>query len=173
MRIFDRNQIQTGISIPEVLDAIEKGFVMYSRQETVIPPVATLHFDHPPGDCHIKYGYAKEGKYYVIKVASGFPNNPSIGIPAGAGLMLLFDKKTGTAVCILIDEGYLTDLRTAASGAIAAKYLAPKQVSCIGVIGTGAQAYYQLRLLECVTDCKKVMIWGRDKSKALISLEKS
>jgi ornithine cyclodeaminase len=140
---------------------------MYSRQETVIPPVAILHFDHPPGDCHIKYGYSKGGNYYIIKVASGFPNNPSIGIPAGNGLMLLFDKTTGAPVCILLDEGYLTDLRTAAAGAIAAKYLAPKHISCIGIIGTGAQAYYQLCLLTSVTDCREVMIWGRDRSKAL------
>jgi ornithine cyclodeaminase len=167
MKIFDKNQIQKAVNLPEILDAIEKGFVMYSRQQAVIPPVATLHFDHPPGDCHIKYGYAKEGKYYIVKVASGFPDNPSSGIPVGNGLMILFDKKTGVPVCILLDEGYLTDLRTAAAGAIAAKYLAPKHISCIGLIGTGTQAYYQLRLLESVTDCRKVMIWGRDKSKAL------
>lgn len=167
MKIFDKNQIQKAINLPEVLDAIEKGFVMYSRGQAVIPPVATLHFDHPPGDCHIKYGYAKDEKYYVIKVASGFPDNPSFGMPAGNGLMLLFDKKTGVPVCILLDEGYLTDLRTAAAGAIATKYLAPKHISCIGIIGTGTQAYYQLRLLESVTDCRKVVIWGRDSSKAL------
>ncbi|HEY4831714.1 MAG TPA: deaminase [Waddliaceae bacterium] len=167
MKIFDKNQIQKAINLPEVLDAIEKGFVMYSRQQAIIPPVATLQFDHPPGDCHIKYGYAKEGKYYVVKVASGFPDNPSMGIPVGNGLMLLFDKKTGMPVCILLDEGYLTDLRTAAAGAIAAKYLAPKHISCIGIIGTGTQAYYQLRLLESITDSRKVMIWGRDRSKAL------
>lgn len=167
MKIFDKNQIQKAIHLPEILNAIEKGFVMYSRGQAIIPPLATLHFDHPPGDCHIKYGYAKEGKYYVIKVASGFPDNPSTGMPVGNGLMLLFDKKTGMPVCILLDEGHLTDLRTAAAGAIAAKYLAPKYISCIGIIGTGTQAYYQLRLLESVTDCRKVMIWGRDRSKAL------
>lgn len=100
-------------------------------------------------------------------MASGFPNNPSIGMPVGNGLMILFDKKTGMPICILLDEGYLTDLRTAAAGAIAAKYLAPKHISCIGIVGTGTQAYYQVRLLESVTDCRKVMIWGRDSSKAV------
>jgi ornithine cyclodeaminase len=167
MRIFEKKQIQKAVSFSAILDAIEKGFVIYSRQEAVIPPVGILHFDHPPGDCHIKYGYAKEDKYYIVKVASGFSDNPSIGIPVGNGLMLLFDKKTGMPVCILLDEGYLTDLRTAAAGAIAAKYLAPKHISRIGIIGTGTQAHYQLRLLESVTDCRKVMLWGRDRSKAL------
>lgn len=166
MKILTRNQIEQMVSLPEILKSIEDGFVAYSRSETVIPPVSALHFDEPPGECHIKYGYAKNGKYYVIKIASGFQGNPHLGIPTGNGLMLLFDKRTGGLVSVLLDEGYLTDLRTAAAGCIAAKYLAPKNISCIGIVGTGTQAYYQLKLLSQGTQCKHVMIWGRDETKA-------
>lgn len=167
MKILTRKQIEHGMFIPAILEAIEQGFVAYSRKETIIPPVATLHFDEPPGDCHIKYGYAKRGKYYVVKIASGFYDNPKLGLPTGDGLMLLFDKQTGKPLAILLDEGYLTDLRTAAAGCIAAKYLAPQNVSCIGIIGTGAQAYYQLKLLSFATPCRKVLIWGRSEDKAI------
>ena len=166
MKILTRKQIEQLVSIPAILEAMEQGFVAYSEGNTVIPPVAALHFDNPPGDCHIKYGYAKDGKYYVVKIASGFHDNPNLGLPAGNGLMLLFDKQTGELLSILLDEGYLTDLRTAAAGCIAAKYLAPKNISCIGIVGTGGQAYYQLKLLSFVTKCRQVMIWGRDESKA-------
>lgn len=166
MKILSRKQIEQVVSIPAILEAVEQGFVAYSEGKTVIPPVAALHFDNPPGDCHIKYGYAKDGKYYVVKIASGFHDNPNLGLPAGNGLMLLFDKQTGALLSILLDEGYLTDLRTAAAGCIAAKYLAPKNISCIGIVGTGGQAYYQLKLLSFVTKCRRVMIWGRDESKA-------
>lgn len=166
MKILTRNQIEEAVSIPVILKAVEQGFVAYSRGETVIPPVAALYFEDPPGDCHIKYGYAKDGKYYVVKIASGFHDNTNLGLPAGNGLMLLFDKQTGALLSILLDEGYLTDLRTAAAGCIAAKYLAPKNVSCIGIVGTGAQAYYQLKFLSFVMNCRRVMIWGRDESKA-------
>lgn len=166
MKILTLKQIKQNLSILAVLEAIEQGFVAYSRGEAIIPPVASMHFDNPPGDCHIKYGYAKNGKYYIVKIASGFRNNPKLGIPAGNGLMLLFDKRTGELLSILLDEGYLTDIRTAAAGCIAAKYLAPKNVSCIGIVGTGAQAFYQLKLLSFATKCRKVMIWGRDESKA-------
>lgn len=162
MKILTRKQIEEVLSLPLILKAVEEGFAAYSRGEAVIPPVASLHFDHPPGDCHIKYGYAKKGKYYVVKIASGFQDNPKLGFPAGNGLMLLFDKQNGKPVSILLDEGYLTDIRTAAAGGIAAKYLAPKNVSCIGIVGTGAQACYQLELLSFVTKCKKVLVWGRD-----------
>ncbi len=166
MKILSRQQIERLLSVPGMLKAIEEGFIAYSRGETVIPPVASLHFEHPPGDCHIKYGYAKKGKYYVVKIASGFYDNPKQGFPSGNGLMLLFDKENGIPLCLLQDEGYLTDMRTAAAGCIAAKYLAPKNVSCVGIIGTGAQALYQLKLLSFATSCRKALVWGRDASKA-------
>jgi len=166
MKILSKEEIEKVIDFEKILKFIEEGFVAYSKKETVIPPVASLHFAKPPGDCHIKYGYSKESKYYVVKIASSFYENPKIGLPSGNGLMLLFDKQTGKPVCLLLDEGYLTDLRTAAAGCIAAKYLAPKNVRCIGIIGTGAQAYYQLKFLTHATECRKVLVWGRDKEKA-------
>jgi ornithine cyclodeaminase len=166
MKILNRQQIEQALSIPEAFKAIERGFAAYSSGQAVIPPVATLHFDRPPGDCHIKYGYAKEGKYYVVKIASGFPENPKSGIPSSNGLMLLFDIDSGKPLAALLDEGYLTDVRTGLAGAIAAKYLAPKDVACVGIVGTGAQAYYQLKLLSYATPCRKAMIWGRDEAKA-------
>jgi len=166
MKILSRQQIEQALSIPAVLEAIEQGFIAYSQGQTVMPPVASLRFDHPPGDCHIKYGYARNGKAYVVKIASGFPDNPNISLPSGNGLMLLFDQMTGKPLAILLDEGFLTDIRTAAAGCLAAKYMAPKNISCIGIVGTGAQAYYQLKLLSHATICREVMIWGRDSAKA-------
>lgn len=166
MKILSREQIEKALSIPKVLKAIEQGFILYSQREAVIPPIGSLHFDQPPGDCHIKYGYSKRGKHYVVKIASGFYENPKHGLPSNNGLMLLFDKQTGKPACILLDEGYLTDIRTAAAGYVAAKFLAPKNVACVGIAGTGAQAYYQLKFLSSVTQCRKAMIWGRDIEKA-------
>ena len=162
MKILSRTQIENNLSVAKVLKAIEQGYVLYSQGETVIPPIGLLHFEYPPGDCHIKYGYSKRGKYYIVKVASGFCENPKQGLPSNNGLMLLFDKETGKPVCILLDEGYLTDIRTAAAGCIAAQRLAPKTIECVGIVGTGAQAYYQLKWLLSATQCRKAMIWGRD-----------
>jgi ornithine cyclodeaminase len=166
MKILTRHQIEKALLIPQALKAIEEGFIAYSRGETVIPPVASLHFDAPPGDCHIKYGYAKSGKYYVVKIASGFYENPQNGLPATNGLMLLFDKQTGKPVCTLLDEGLLTEVRTALASVAAAKCLAPKSTPCVGIVGTGGQAFYQLKFLPLATDCRRAMIWGRDHNKA-------
>lgn len=166
MKILTLDEIKKVLSVPIVLEAIEQGFIAYSKGVTILPPVASLSFQDPPGDCHIKYGYLKKGKYYVVKVASGFYENRKLGFSSNNGLMLLFDKQTGRCVSILLDEGYLTDIRTAAAGYVAAKLLAPKNITNIGIVGTGAQAYYQLKFLRDATSCRKAMVWGRDIEKA-------
>ncbi len=125
----------------------------------MVPPVGELLLDK--GEVHIKYGYLEQDEYYVIKIASGFYDNPKIGLSSSNGLMLLFSQQTGELLSILLDEGYLTDTRTAVAGAIAAKHLAPKNVSRIGIVGTGTRARLQLEYLKQVTDCRQVLAWGR------------
>ncbi|RTZ74958.1 MAG: ornithine cyclodeaminase family protein, partial [Candidatus Neomarinimicrobiota bacterium] len=124
-------------------------------------PVGELIFDDPPGDVHIKYGYIKNDDIYVIKIASGFFNNAALGLPSSQGMMLAYSQKTGAPVAILHDEAHLTNIRTAAAGAVVAKYLAPDNVDCIGIIGTGTQARLQLEYLSGIVDCKHVKVWGR------------
>ncbi len=151
--------------IADLIQTIEDGFVMYSQKKVIVPPVGYLGFKNPPGDVHIKYGYIEGDDYYVIKIASGFYKNAEIGLPTGNGMMLLFNQKTGATLSILLDEGYLTDIRTAAAGAVAAKYLAPSKVACIGIVGTGMQARLQLEYLRPITNCRNVVVWGRSEDK--------
>lgn len=75
MQILSKNEIKRLFQFLKFLNAIELGFIAYSHGKTVIPSIP-LHFDSPPGDCHIKYGYTKSGKYYVVKIAFGFYDNP-------------------------------------------------------------------------------------------------
>jgi ornithine cyclodeaminase len=165
MKLITLDQIKAALPSIDVMPAIEAGFVAYSRGKAVVPPVGELIIDDPPGDVHIKYGYLVGDDYYVIKIASGFYENPKLNLPSSNGLMLLFSQKTGELLSILLDEGHLTDLRTAVAGAIAAKYLAPQAVHRIGIVGTGIQARLQLRYLMNVTDCREVIVWGRDREK--------
>ncbi|CAM2069168.1 Ornithine cyclodeaminase/mu-crystallin family [Sulfidibacter corallicola] len=166
MHVYQRDQIEAALSGADVVAAIEAGFRAMSRGEAVIPPVGEMVFDRPPGEVHIKYGYLRGDDFYLVKVASGFYENPQRGLPSSSGLMLLFRRETGQLAAVLNDEGFLTDLRTAAAGAVAAKLLAPKRVDRIGVLGTGTQARLQLRMLAEVTTCREVLVWGRDPAKA-------
>jgi len=127
-----------------------------------VPPVGELVFEDPPGDVHIKYGYIKNDDYFVIKIASGFYGNVALGLSPADGLMLVFSQKTAQLECILLDECYLTNVRTAAAGAVAAKYLAPKKVERIGVFGAGVQGRMQVKELLPIVDCRKVIVWGQN-----------
>jgi ornithine cyclodeaminase len=161
MKIINLDQIKEALKTIDIITAIEKGFIAYSNGNAVVPPVGELLFKNPPGDVHIKYGYIIGDEYYVIKVASGFYDNPKLNLTSSNGLMLLFSQKTGAVLGILLDEGYLTDLRTSAAGAIAAKYLAPRVVNKIGIIGTGTQAKLQLEYLKNIIGCRDVIVYGR------------
>lgn len=165
MKVATLEQIKDALPGLDLMSEIEAGFVAYSRGEAVVPPVGELLFEDPPGDVHIKYGYLKGDDYYVIKIASGFFENANRGFPTTNGMMLLFSQETGWPRAILLDEGYLTDVRTAVAGAIAAKHLAPPTVSRVGIVGTGTQARLQLEYLAPVTDCRNVLAWGREQAK--------
>jgi len=159
-KIFYLNQIKDVLKDIDPLQVIEEGFVAYSQGKVIVPPVGELIFKDPPGDVHIKYGYIVDDEYYVIKVASGFYENRKFNLPTNAGLMLMFKQKTGELACILLDEGHLTNVRTAAAGAVVAKYLAPKNVQCIGIFGAGTQGRMQLEYLKSIVNCKEVIVWG-------------
>lgn len=165
MDIISLDQINTILPSIDIISVIEEGFCQYAAGETVVPPVGEMILEK--GEVHIKYGYVKEDAFYVIKIASGFYGNLQLGLPSGNGMLLLFSQQTGQPVAILLDEGVLTDIRTAAAGAIAAKYFAPEKISRIGIVGTGTQACLQLQYLRSITACRDVLVWGRGNAQLL------
>ena len=164
-KIVSLDQIKKSLNFSDLITDLEHGYKMYSDGNVEVPPVGFLHFDDPPGDVHLKYGYIKNDDIYVVKIASGFYNNHELGISSSDGLILVFSQKTGVLQSILLDECYLTDIRTAVGGAVVAKYLAPSKVSKIGIVGTGVQAQLQLQMLQYVVDCNQFVIWGRNQEK--------
>jgi ornithine cyclodeaminase len=159
-RFINLTQIKGVLNNIQPIKEIEEGFIAYSEGKAVIPPVGEMLFEKPPGETHIKYGYLLDDDYYVIKIASGFFESPHSSRYTSDGLLLLFKKGTAELVCVLLDECYLTNVRTAAAGAVSAKYLAPKNIECIGVLGAGTQGRMQVEYLAPVIDCKDVMVWG-------------
>ncbi len=169
--VLELDEIQRLIDVPQLIREIETGFVLYSEGKVTVPPVGFLHFEDPPGDVHIKYGFVSGDEYYVLKMASGFYANAALGLPVADGLLLVFSQKTGELKLILLDKCWLTDMRTAAAGAVAAKHLAAQTVGDIGIVGTGVQARMQLEMLRDVVDCKSCLVWGRDPAKVESMIE--
>jgi ornithine cyclodeaminase len=156
------HEILARIDVREIIRDIEDGFVAYAQGRVVVPPVGELIFEEPRGDVHIKYGFIQKDDYFVIKIASGFYDNARIGLPTGSGMMLLFSRKTGEPLCIMLDEGLLTQIRTAAAGAVAARYFAPRRIRRAGIFGAGVQGRMQLEYLRHVCDVRAATVWGID-----------
>jgi ornithine cyclodeaminase len=153
----------------DLIRGIQEGFVALEQGAFYACPIQTMGLPPFPfvegvdgyaAQTCVKSGYFKGQDYYVIKVASG-------GHPMeNSGLMQVYSQQTGQLEALLLDNGILTELRTAAVGALAAKLLAPKKIQSIGIVGTGIQARYQLEMLPTVTECRNVLVWGRNVSKA-------
>jgi ornithine cyclodeaminase len=146
--------------------AMERAFTAYSTGQAEMPSVIHLDVPENQGEIHIKAGHLRGGSCYAVKIVSGFPNNPQLGLAANDGMVVVFDATTGAPAAFLLDNGFITDLRTAAAGAVAARYLARKEVGTVAVIGTGGQARYQTEMLTHVRNFREVRIWGRDPDKA-------
>ena len=153
-----------------IIQSIANGFALLHQQQVQLAPVVHLgpFSSHQIDDACIKAGYITQQEHFVIKIATGgFASNLRLGLPTADGLMVVFSQKTGQCEGILLDEGWLTDMRTAAAGAVAARLLAPTGVQHIGMIGTGIQARFQLQLLKLVHTCRSVLLWGRNKERTL------
>jgi len=164
-QVFKLDEILKALKDIDVVDVIAQGFKALSEGKVVIPPIGEMLFPDVDGELHIKYGAIKGDEDFVVKMATGFFQNPSIGLSPFSGCMMVFSQKTGHISSVLLEEGELTNHRTAAAGAVAAKCLAPKNVSMIGIVGTGVQSRLQALYLQKITDCRNLVVWGRDKNK--------
>jgi ornithine cyclodeaminase len=93
------------------------------------------------GEIHIKAGHLRDGPYYAVKIISGFWDNPQLGLPALNGMVVVFNAKTGAPAGFLADNRFITDLRTGAAGAVAAKYLARKNIGAVASRRTWTRFY--------------------------------
>lgn len=152
-------EIRRAVTLAEVIPAVERAFVAYVRKKATVPSVMHLDFPSHGGEVHVKAAHLHGDREYVIKVASGFLANREKGIPYASGLMMIFSAETGYPIGMLIDNAYLTDLRTAAAGGIAAKYMATNDVEQVGVLGAGVQGRLQLEALMHVRTFSRVVIY--------------
>jgi len=117
------------------------------------------------GNVLIKAGCITGHDIFVVKAAPWFKSNHVAGRPQG-GIVTAFDASTGYPVAIFADEHYLSDIRTAAAGALVADLLVPPGATTAGVLGTGTQAYWQARALAHVRPLRRLQIWGRHRDRA-------
>jgi ornithine cyclodeaminase len=165
MNIIDEQAIKAAVKEPEALASAEVAFRAMAEDRVQLPPPMGLDIPEVNGEVHVKSAYLRGAPIFAVKIASGFYQNVAKGLPSGAGLILVFDSVTGFPQMLLDDKGYLTDLRTAAAGALAARLLAPEELGQVTVLGSGIQARYQLRALADVRSWDRTVAWSRNRER--------
>ena len=161
MRIVDEATLRGRVTVEAAIAAVEAAFAALARGEARLPPPINLDIPEAAGEVHVKGGHLAGSPYYAFKLATGFYRNAERGLPTGSGLVFVGDAATGLPAALLLDNGWLTDLRTGAAGAVAARHLALPGPGKVAVIGAGVQARLQLRCLAAVRPLGDVAVWSR------------
>lgn len=148
------------------VECVEQAFAALAGGAVVMPPILSMAIEDHNGEVDVKTAYVPGVDSFAVKVSPGFFDNPEIGLPSTSGLMVLLSAKTGMVEALLLDNGYLTDVRTAAAGAVAARHLARPDASSACVLGAGTQGLLQLQALCLVRPISRATIWARDPAKA-------
>jgi ornithine cyclodeaminase len=146
----------------DIVACVEEAFEALATKPVVMPPVLHLEIADSNGEIDVKTAYVPGLDSLAMKMSPGFFDNPKIGLPSLNGLMVVLSAKTGLVEAVLLDNGYLTDLRTAAAGGVAAKLLARRDAARAGIVGAGVQARLQLQALSLVRPLESALVWARD-----------
>ncbi|MER9234312.1 cyclodeaminase [Mesorhizobium sp. M0622] len=150
----------------DAVACVENAFRALATLPVAMPPILRLDIPEHRGEVDVKTAYVPGIDGFAIKISPGFFDNPKLGLPSVNGMMVLLSAKTGLVEALLLDNGYLTDIRTAAAGAVAAKHLSRPDSSVAAVFGAGVQAGLQLEALMLVRPITEARIWARDAAKA-------
>jgi ornithine cyclodeaminase len=161
--IIEEAALRKVITPQVAVEAMRRAFRADGEGRAHVPGVINLEVPAHRGEFHVKTALIDGVPHVAVKIASGFYDNPAKGLPSGSGLMAVFDAATGLPVALLLDNGFLTDIRTGAAGAVAAEALAPTTFTTVGVLGSGLQARYQVRCLRCVRTFTHIVAWSPDR----------
>jgi len=165
MRIIEAEALRAVITPRVAVEAMREAFRADGEGRAHVPAVINLAIPARHGEFHVKTAHIEGVPHVAVKIASGFFDNPANGLPSGSGLIAVFSAETGMPEALLLDNGFLTDIRTGAAGAIAADCLAPATLATVGVIGSGVQARHQIRCLREVRSFDRVVAWSPDRSR--------
>ncbi|PVX27057.1 MAG: alanine dehydrogenase [Candidatus Bathyarchaeum sp.] len=170
--ILSEEDIKNLLSLKEVIDAVESAFRMKGLGHAQMPPKQYLFLNKYNGDLRTMPAYLEETDAVTVKVVNSHPENRKRhGLPAVMATIILVDPKTGAPEAIM-GGTRITALRTAAAGAVAAKYLANPKPKTVGIVGAGTQARTQLMGLQLMfKTIEEVRVWDIDEKASVKYVE--
>jgi len=150
----------------DAVACVEDAFLALATRPVAMPPILRLDIPDYRGEVDVKTAYVPGLDGFAIKISPGFFGNPALGLPSVNGLMVLLSSRTGLVEALLLDNGYLTDVRTAAAGAVAARHLSRPDSAVAAIFGAGVQAALQLEALTLVRPIREARLWARQPERA-------
>lgn len=166
IRMIEADEVRALLRLDEMIDPVSEALQSSSggAAETgliVLYPRA----DRDQGDVFVKTGVIRGAPIHVVKIAPWFAANVREGRPQG-GLVAVLDSLTGHTLFLVDDCHFISDIRTAAAGALAARMLGPPVVRVAGILGSGVQAYWQAIALHRERPFGRLLLWARDRARA-------
>lgn len=143
-----------GLPMSEIVEALDRMFQEKGEGRVEMPPKPGIH-TRKDAFIHAMPAYIPSLESAGLKWVSGYPENPERGLPYISGLLVLNDPDTGIPSAVM-DATWITGQRTGAATAVAAKYLARKDSSSVGIVACGVQGRSNLEALACLFDIKTV-----------------
>jgi ornithine cyclodeaminase len=163
MRLVSRRELESLVTESLALESARRAFTALGRDEVRQPFPMSWRLDD--GELHAK-GAALDGSpIFALKMATGFGANADAGLPTGSGVVIIFDRATGHVLGVLADDGYLTDMRTAAAVTLAVLTLKAPTFRKLAIIGAGVQARFITRALAQVVAWDEGAAWSRRQSR--------
>ncbi len=165
--ILHEDQLRARVPLDiAAIEVVEHAFARLAGGGVVMPPILSMHMPDVNGEVDVKAAYVPGLPGFAVKISPGFFDNPARGLPSTSGLMVVLSTETGRVRAVLLDNGYLTDVRTAAAGGVAVRHLSRPDSRCAAIFGAGLQARMQLQALRLVRPIERAVIWARDPDKA-------
>ena len=142
------------LSMPAIIDTLENMFREKGEGRVEMPPKPGIH-TRKDAFIHAMPAYIPNLGAAGMKWVSGYPDNQNKNLPYISGLLILNDPDNGIPIAVM-DATWITAKRTGAATALAAKYLARKDSSSVGILACGVQGRSNLEALSCLFNIKKV-----------------
>jgi ornithine cyclodeaminase/alanine dehydrogenase-like protein (mu-crystallin family) len=158
---YTPDRIRAVVGFEDLTESVARALVDRSRGLGA-SPVTVFAPRGNDGDVHVKCAWLPGRAIFTVKVATWFAARIARGDPPSAGFVAVFDAETGVLLALLEDDHHLSDVRTAAAGALATRMLARPDAATLGVLGTGVQAYLQVLAAASERPIRHVKVWGRN-----------
>jgi alanine dehydrogenase len=153
-------EVRSLLTMDEAIKAVESAFVEHGMGKTQMPPKSYLFFSKYEGDLRSMPAYLEGLDAAGVKIVNFHNKNSARGLPTVMALVVLNSPETGAPLAVM-GGTFLTNMRTGAAGAIAARALARSESSVVGMVGAGAQARTQLLGISRLFSIKRVIVCDR------------